>query len=86
MLKKNRWLGMLDSIPRIYASLDNKEVDQHAYIIGMEGKLCNQVFSILIDLGYNYSYISLDLVDKRGLNKEAHAYSWLVKLATGTKK
>jgi len=74
------------SIPRIYASLDSKEVDQHAYIIEMEGKLCNQVVSILIDPRYSYSYISPDLVDKSGLNKEVHAYFWLVKLATSTKK
>ena len=52
----------------------------------MEGKLCDQVVSILIYLGSNYIYISPNPVDKCCLNKEVHAYSWLVELATGTKK
>ena len=40
----------------------------------------------MIVLGSNYNYVSLDLVDKCGLSKELHAESWLVQLATGTKK
>ena len=52
----------------------------------MEGNVCDQVVSILIDDGSKYSYISPDLVDKCCLNKELHAKSWLVNLATGTKK
>lgn len=42
-------LGMLvmaHNIPQIYATIDNKQ----ASIIDMEGKLCGQVVSILIDL------------------------------------
>ena len=52
----------------------------------MDGKLCDQVISILIDTGSNYSCVSPNLVDKCGLSKELHAQSWLVKLAMGTKK
>jgi len=52
----------------------------------MDGKLCDQVVSISIDPGSNYSYIDHDLVDKCGLRKEVHAESWLVQLATSTKK
>ena len=52
----------------------------------MDNKLCDQVISILIDLGSNYSYVSLDLVDRCSLSKELHAKSWLVQLATSTKK
>lgn len=37
------------SIPRIYAVLDYKQGDHQASIIDMDGKLCNQVVSILID-------------------------------------
>ena len=40
----------------------------------------------MIDHGSNYSYVSPDLVDKCGLNKEVHVESCLVQLATGTKK
>jgi len=52
----------------------------------MDAKLCDQVIYIFIDLGYNYKYVSPDLVDKCGLSKEFHAEYWLVQLATGTKK
>eukprot|EP00253_Pinus_taeda_P017427 PITA_17427 len=52
----------------------------------MEGKICGQVVSILNDPKYNYIYVDLELVDKCGLIKEVHAKSWLVKLASGTKK
>jgi len=44
----------------------------------MDDKLSDQVVSILIDPGSNYSYLSPDLVDKCGLNKEVHAESWLM--------
>jgi len=52
----------------------------------MDSKICDQVVSIFIDPRYNYSYVNPDLVDKRDLNKEVHAKSWLVKLDTCTKK
>jgi len=52
----------------------------------MDDKICNQVVSILIDLGSNYNYINPDLVDKCGLRKEVHEEYWLVELAIGTKK
>lgn len=55
--------------PRIYAVLDNRKFDHQASIIMMEGKLCDQVFPISIDPRSNYSYVSPNLVDKRGLNK-----------------
>jgi len=74
------------SIPRIYATLENIQTDHHVSIIEMDDKLCDQLVSILIDPGSNYSYVSPDLVDKCRLNKEVNAESWLVQLATGTKK
>jgi len=37
----------------------------------MDNKLCDQVVSIFIDPGSNYSYVSPDLVDKCGLNKKS---------------
>lgn len=52
----------------------------------MDGNICDQIVSILIDPGSNYSYINPDLVDKCGLSKYVHAESWLVMLAMGTKK
>lgn len=39
----------------------------------MDGKLYDQFISILIDPGYNYSYVNPNLADKCGLRKEVHA-------------
>jgi len=66
--------------------VDNREADHQASIIEMDGKIYDQVVYILIDPGYNYSYINPDLVDKYGLRLEVHAKSCLVQLAIGTKK
>jgi len=41
----------------------------------MDGNLYDQVVSVLIEIGSNYSYVNPDLVEKCGLNKEAHAES-----------
>ena len=66
------------SIPRIYEALDNRKEDHHASIIDMNGNIFYQVVSILIDPRSNYSYVNPNLVEKCGLNKEVHAYSWIV--------
>jgi len=52
----------------------------------MEGKICDQAISILSEPRSNYSHINPKLVDKCWLNKQAHADSWLLQSATGTKK
>jgi len=59
-------------IPFINAALDNRQAYHHISIIEMEGKLCDQVVSILIDPRYDYGYVSLHLVDKCGLNRQVH--------------
>lgn len=58
--------------------MDNRQAKHQKSIIEMDGKLCDQFISILIDPTSNYSYVSLDLVNKCGLNMEFHAESWLV--------
>lgn len=50
----------------------------------MDGKLCDQIISILIELGSNYIYVSSNLADKCGLSKEFHGESWFVQWVTGT--
>ena len=73
-------------ITHIYATFDNKQADNQASSIRMEGKLCDRVSSILIDPGSNYIYININLVDKCAMRKEGHVESWVVQLATSTKK
>ena len=55
--------------------LDNKQENHQEIVIEMDSKLCDQIVSILIDPRSNYSYVSPDLVDKCGLNKEVHKVS-----------
>jgi len=62
-------------VPQMYAMLDNMHADHQASIIEVDGKICDQVVSILIELGSNYSYVKPYLVDKCGLNKEVHVES-----------
>lgn len=61
------------SIPWIYVVMDKKKEDHQTSIIEIEGKICDEVFSMLIDPRSNYSHISPDFVDKYCLNKEVHA-------------
>ena len=66
------------SIPHIYEALDKKMEEHKTYIFEMDGKLCDQVISILIDSRSNYIYVSPDLVDKCVLSNELHADAWLL--------
>lgn len=59
-------------IPWIYVEVDKRKTDDQAFIIEIEGKLCDQFVFILIDLGSNYGYFSPDLVDQCQLNKNVH--------------
>jgi hypothetical protein len=74
------------SMPQIYAALDNRQVDHQASVVEMEGMISNHLVSILIDPGSNLSYVSPQTVEKCKLQQVKHAKSWLVQLATGTKR
>jgi hypothetical protein len=77
------WLG---SMPQMYVALDNKQVDHQALVVDMEGMISNHLVSILIDPGSNLSYVAPQTVEKCKLQQVKHAKSWLVQLATGTKR
>ena len=51
-------------MPRIYAALDHQQADHQSNMIEVEGMICNQSISILIDLGVIHSYIDPKLVEK----------------------
>ena len=57
------------SVPQIYAALDNRQGDHKVSIINVDGKIGDQFVSIFIDPRSNYNYVNPDLVDKYGLNK-----------------
>jgi hypothetical protein len=54
--------------------------------VEVEGKVNNSRISILIDLGDTLSYVTPGVVDSNKIKKLKHTKSWLVQLATGTKR
>jgi hypothetical protein len=77
---------MGNRMPRIYASLDNKQVEYHLHMIEVEGMINNHSFTILIDSRASHSYIDPRVVESLQLSRSKHEKSWLVNLAIGTKK
>jgi hypothetical protein len=71
---------------QINASIDGRQADHQSSVIEIEGKINNTRISILIELGATLSYITLDVVESNKLKKLKHTKSWLVQLATGTKR
>ena len=55
-------------------------------MVEVVGNIAKQSISILIDLGSTHDYIAPILVEGCDLRKVKHRNSWLVQLATGTKR
>jgi hypothetical protein len=66
------------SMPRIYASLDNRQVDYQSHMIEVEGKIDNHPIAILTDSGASHSYIDPKIVERYKLKRLKHEKSWLV--------
>ena len=77
---------MARTIPRIYAALEDFQEDHQSNVVEVEGKIAKQYVSILIDLRSTHSYITPKIVDICAFNKLKHRKSWLVQLATRTKR
>jgi hypothetical protein len=73
------------SVPRICATLDNKEVDFQSHLIEVEGKINDQTISILIDLGASHSYLDPNMVEIFQLPGRKIEKPWMVKLDTRSK-
>ena len=73
-------------VPRIYAALEDRQADHQSMVVEVAGKIIEQSISILIDPGYTHSYIAPRVVEVCALRKAKHSKSWLVQLATGTKR
>jgi len=72
--------------PQINAVVENQQANHQALVVEIEGKLTNRPVSILVDLGSNLSYISPQIVEACVLQKEKHKKTWMVQLATRTKR
>jgi hypothetical protein len=74
------------TIPRIYVALEDRQVDHQASVVEVEGNIAKKYISILIDLGSSHNYVAPKVVDSCILQKCKHKKSWLVQLATRTKR
>jgi hypothetical protein len=74
------------NVPRIYAAIENRQAYHQASMVEMEGIISKQPIHILVDHGYNLSYVSPQVVEACSLQRKNHAKSWLVQLATRTKQ
>jgi hypothetical protein len=67
------YMGII--MPRIYASLDNKQAKFRYYMVEVEGKINDQPISILIDSGAIHSYIDPKMVESLHLARSKHGES-----------
>ena len=74
------------NVPKIYAALDNKQVDYQSHMIEVEGMINNQTITLLIYLGDSHSYIDPKMVEIFHLPRNKHGKYWLVQLATRAKR
>jgi hypothetical protein len=73
------------NLPKIHATLENRQSDHQASVVEMEGMVTNHVISIMIDPSSNLSYISPQTIEKCKLQPTKHTKPWMVQLAMGTK-
>jgi hypothetical protein len=74
------------SMPRIYATLENRQANHQFHMIEVQGKIDNQPISILIDFGASHSYIDPKSVERFKSKRCKHEMSCVVQLAIRTKR
>jgi hypothetical protein len=73
-------------MPRIYVALDNKQEEFQSHMIEVECMINNRPLILLIDSRASHSYVDPRVVESLCLSRRKHEKSWLVQLATGTKR
>ena len=71
---------------RINVALENWHADHQTSMVEVKGMIQNLSVSILIDPSASLSYISPSIVEKCSLSLKKFKKTWLVQLATGTKR
>jgi hypothetical protein len=66
------------SMPRIYASLNNKQDEFQSHVIEVEGKINDQPIAIFIDSGDSHSYIDPKFVEIFHFPRRKLGKSWWV--------
>jgi hypothetical protein len=77
---------MEGSMPRIYASLKNNQVEYKSCIIEVEGEIDNYPITILIDTRAIHNYINSNIVETFHLQRSNHKNTWFVQLAIEDKR
>ena len=62
-------------VPRIYAALEDRQVDHQSTVVEVAGKIVEQSVSIFIDPGSTHSYITPILVEICAFKKVKHGKS-----------
>ena len=75
-----------NELPKINASLENRQADHQTSMVEIAGMIHNKPISILIDPSASLSYVSPSIAEKCNLHLKKFEKSWLVQLATGTKR
>ena len=71
---------------QIYTALEDHQEDHQSTMVEVEGNIAKQSVSILINTGSTHSYIKPEIVEISDFKKLKHIESWLVQLATETKR
>lgn len=74
------------SIPRINATLDDRQVEYQPTMVEFEGKISDLTIAVLIDPGATLSYVSPKVVERCNLQPVKFKNRWPVQLATGAKR
>jgi len=76
---------MVRTMPRISATLENRQAYHQSSMVEIEGTLKDNPFYILIELGASLSYVTPRIVELCNLSQRKFEKPWLVQLATRTK-
>ena len=60
-------------VPRIYATLEDRQEDHQSTVVEVVGKIFEQSVSILIDLGSTHNYITPRVVEICAFKKLKHS-------------
>eukprot|EP00253_Pinus_taeda_P029655 PITA_29655 len=74
------------SIPRINATLEDRQAEYQPTMVKFEGKISNLTIAVLIYPGATLSYVSPKVVKHCNLQPVKFKNPWLVQLATGAKR
>ena len=86
-IQEAKTMGQVERIvPRIYAALEDCQEDHQSTMVEVEGKIVEQSVFVLVDPRSTYNYITPRIFEMCAFKKLKHIKSWLVQLATGTKR